>query len=472
MAFVSGYQNDVFVSYARLDNLGESAWVSTLIEKVDMEVRQRLGTKDFKIWFDADIHGNQPLTSQLVDTVRRSATLLVVMSPGYLASEWCTKERNAFLGLVRDCVSTGRIFIVNCRDTQRDRLTTVPEFGDLLGFKFWTEDTEARTTRPLGVPDPKERAYLASVLNLSDCLAQTLRGIKGNSNHAAQTVPQTNAKRVFVARTTDDLEAREEELRGYLTQAGLGILPEVWYPETTEQDFRAAMEADLARSAVFVQLLGRLQGRKAEFAGGRRYASLQSEIARSSSTPVLQWRDGEDDPASVPDVAHRALLEGARTCGFAEFERAVVDSANRKPSVSKPPSAHVTVFVNADRDDLSVAKELSELLAKQGIECFWPLLEGSPEKVRLDLEDNLTTCDGLVLIYGAAEPSWVRNQLRQGRKILSQREHDLAALAIYLGPPPQKPELAFAMPEIITLDGRVGLNPESLRPFVERLTAS
>jgi len=110
-------------------------------------------------------------------------------------------------------------------------------------------------------------------------------------------------------------------------------------------------------------------------------------------------------------------------------------------------------------------------LAKQGVECFWPLLEGPPEQVRRDLEENLTSCDGLVLIYGASEASWVRNQLRQGRKILSQRERDLAALAIYLGPPPQKPELAIAMPEIITLDGRVGLSPESLLPFVERLTA-
>jgi hypothetical protein len=86
------------------------------------------------------------------------------------------------------------------------------------------------------------------------------------------------------------------------------------------------------------------------------------------------------------------------------------------------------------------------------------------------LEESLKECDGLVLIYGASEPSWVRDQLRRGRKTLSQRERALAALAIYLSPPPQKKELAVALPDLITLDGRAGIDAEALRPFVQRLT--
>jgi len=134
---------------------------------------------------------------------------------------------------------------------------------------------------------------------LSDRLAQTLRGIRANAGQRERENPEGSARGVFVARSTDDLEGREDELRGYLTQAGLGILPEVWYPETTESEFRTAMEADLQRSAAFVQLLGKLPGRKADFAGGRRYAALQNEIARSSGKPMFLWRDVADDPASV-----------------------------------------------------------------------------------------------------------------------------------------------------------------------------
>jgi len=470
MAFVPGCDHDMFVSYAHLDNQGESAWVTALVRHLDTEVRQRLGTKDLRIWIDHDLDGNRPLTPESIQVIQRSETLLVIMSPSYLSSEWCARERNAFLRFARDCVSEGRIFIVRCRDT--DPKATPREFGELVGFKFWTADPEAGgATRPLGVPDSKERAYLANVINLSDRLARTLKEITAIRKAGARSALSLATEHVFLARSTDDMETRGEELVGYLTQAGLGILPATWYPEEDEHGFRTAMEADLARCSVFVQLLSRLPGRKAAFAPGLRYPAIQFGIARDAGKPILQWRDSADDPKAVADEAHRALLERAWACGFEEFKRAVVEAVRPKPALVRPRPRNVTVFVNADRDDLELAHKLSELLAKQGVECYWPILEGSPEKVRQDLEENLKCCDGLVLIYGASEPSWIRDQLRQGRKILSQREQALAALAIYLGPPPEKKDLAVAMPELITLDGRAGVNPDILRGFVERLAS-
>ncbi|MGH8549844.1 MAG: toll/interleukin-1 receptor domain-containing protein [Methylococcales bacterium] len=99
MAFVTGYDHDVFVSYARLDNPGETPWVSTLVRHLDTDLRQRLGTKDLRVWIDENLDGNRPLTPEIMRSIQRSATLLIVMSSGYLASEWCARERNAFLGL-------------------------------------------------------------------------------------------------------------------------------------------------------------------------------------------------------------------------------------------------------------------------------------------------------------------------------------------------------------------------------------
>jgi hypothetical protein len=87
MAFVSDYEHDVFVSYAHLDNQGETAWVSTLIRHLDTDLRQRLGTKDLRIWIDENLDGNRPLTPEIMCSIQRSATLLIVMSSGYLASE-------------------------------------------------------------------------------------------------------------------------------------------------------------------------------------------------------------------------------------------------------------------------------------------------------------------------------------------------------------------------------------------------
>ena len=469
MAYVLGYDHDVFVSYAHLDDQGEGAWVTNLVRHLDTEIRQRLGTQDLRLWIDHELDGNRPLTPEIMQAIRRSATILLIVSPSYVASEWCARERNAFLGFARDCVSKGRMFIVRCRDIDPQILP--PEFRDLIGFKFWTRDTDAGgVTRPLGLTDLKEQAYFASVINLADKLAQKLKEIK--VARTAGTPPSATAatEHVFLARSTDDMETREAELVSHLTQAGLRILPETWYREDNEQEFRASLQADLQRCSVFVQLLGRLPGRRAKFAEGRRFPAIQHDIVREIGKPILQWRDLADDPAMIEDEAHRTLLEGARAGGFEEFKRAVVEATRRKVRTPKPRATNVAVFVNADRSDLEIARKLSELLAQQGVECYWPIAEGSPEIVRQDLEENLKSCDGLVLIYGATEPSWVRDQLRQGRKILGQRDRPLAGLAICLGPPPEKLELAVALPELITLDGRDGVTPQMLLPFVERLT--
>ena len=469
MVYVPGYDHDVFVSYAHLDDQGEGAWVTNLVRHLDTEIRQRLGTKDLRIWIDHELDGNRPLTPEIMQAIRRSATILLIVSPSYVASEWCARERNAFLDFARDCVSEGRIFIVRCRDIDPQILPH--EFGDLIGFKFWTQDNDAGgVARPLGLTGFKEQAYFAGVINLGDKLAQKLKEMRAARTAGVSSSIPAAVEHVFLARSTDDVESRETELVSHLTQAGLRILPDTWYREDNEQEFRAALQADLQRCSVFVQLLGRLPGRRARFAEGRRFPAIQHDIAREVGKPILQWRDLADDPATIEDESHRTLLEAARAGGFEEFKRAVVEATRRKVQPPKPRAANVAVFVNADRGDLEIARRLSELLAQQGVECYWPIAEGTPEKVRQDLEENLKACDGLVLIYGSTEPSWVRDQLRQGRKILGQRDRPLAGLAICLGPPPEKLELAVALPEMITLDGRAGVTPAMLRPFVERLT--
>jgi hypothetical protein len=52
----------------------------------------------------------------------------------------------------------------------------------------------------------------------------------------------------------------------------------------------------------------------------------------------------------------------------------------------------------------------------------------------------------------------------------SQRERPLAALALCVGPPPDKDELGFKLPRLITLDCRNGLKADALRRFVEQLS--
>ena len=58
-----------------------------------------------------------------------------------------------------------------------------------------------------------------------------------------------------------------------------------------------------------------------------------------------------------------------------------------------------------------------------------PILQGSSEEVRLDLEENIVECDALVMVYGETTPVWVRGQLRLYSKLKHRRKQPLKALA-------------------------------------------
>ena len=116
-----------------------------------------------------------------------------------------------------------------------------------------------------------------------------------------------------------------------------------------------------------------------------------------------------------------------------------------------------------------MAEEVARILLEQGVGYSMPLERGNPEEIRADLEDNLRTCDGLLIIYGATTAGWVRSQLRQCRKVITQREQPLSALAVYEGPPPEKIALDFMLPNLQRIDCRRELDQSRLRAFVHSL---
>jgi hypothetical protein len=128
------------------------------------------------------------------------------------------------------------------------------------------------------------------------------------------------------------------------------------------------------------------------------------------------------------------------------------------------------VFVDTESSDRALALQLGQALAAQGVACYWPLDKGSSQEVQKDLEANLRECDGVVVVYGSSEPSWVREHLRFGNKVFTQRT-SRPILAICQGPPPDKSELGVLDPAMMFLDCSLGVAAEKLEPFVARLRA-
>jgi hypothetical protein len=465
----------VFVSYAHIDNdvpvndVGDGGWVDLLLEKLPLHVARHLGARATFARDREFIRSNQPLTDQVRGTVQASAVLLVVMSPSYLKSSWCNLERREFLDIAKDRVSEGSMFVV--RASPVDIQAQPEEFRDLRGLDFYRRVPHSADYHLLGQNNPRDPDLQDRIITLGREIAEQLERLQQRTRPGNVAPPPAASARVFVASATDDMESRENELRNHLTQAGIEVLPSAHsrYPTTNLAAYEAAVCKELASCALFAQVLGRVPGKKLAFAPDKRLPALQFELARRLDIPALQWRE-RGEVGDVPDAAYRELLEHAQACGIEEFKVTVAERAVRPaPPPPRSKNPEVAVFVSADARDHDLSMEISNALADFGVDCYRMPATGAPAVLRAALENNLRDCDGLVLVYGRTEFYWVQQQLRQARKINSTRTAPLSTLAVFDGPPPNKPEIPVNIKNLVMVDCRKGIDRDVVRKFVTNL---
>ena len=476
MAYLRDYKHDVFISYAHVDNEplsgAEKGWVTTLLGNLETFLRRKLGegANDTSIWMDYELTGNRPFAGSIEEALRSSATLLVVVSPGYLASPWCGRERDTFANAIRDQLEAGsRVFRVESDEIELNQL---PEsMKEALGYRFWARERDQRTARTLGlpVPIPTEREgklYFDRVLDLAQDLANELKRLRARaadgsklSASAGEQRPPTEptAPTLLLAEATDDLDPEREEVRRYAVQAGLRVLPERFYPRDDVAAFSTKFQEDLAQSNLVVQLLSNVSGRKPEGAPAG-FPGLQDSLAAAAGKPHLKWRRSGLDLNGVKErePAYGEVLAGAdvRECGLEEFKRAVVDTVRKSAPQPKPKGTNeFQVLISADLADGDDAKALCKLLDEAGENWIRPQDKGDPARLRQSLEQALSACDALVMLYGKTDPEWVAAQIVQARRTFSTRESPPSGMALIELPPDIKDAIeTVSMRGVRTLD--------------------
>ena len=92
MTFVPNMRNDVFISYASVDN-GPEEWVKKFTHSFQTRLDKDLGRTDAsKVWIDDKLRGSEPFDEQLKEEVQQSAIFVLVMSTAWLKSKWCQRE--------------------------------------------------------------------------------------------------------------------------------------------------------------------------------------------------------------------------------------------------------------------------------------------------------------------------------------------------------------------------------------------
>jgi len=475
MGFVQPVKTDLFASYAHVDDRpleSESrGWVTTLVKNLEILLAQKLGrAESISLWMDHRLPGHVELTPEIESKLGEAAALLIVLSPAYLASTWCVKEMSFFSNAIRRSGGRGgaRIFVV-----ENDQVERPQDLGDLKGYRFWAKDPLGRSTRTLGIPrpGPEDRGYFDQLYDLRHDLAEALTRLKTDAADVPLPHGAVDRPVVFLAEVTDDLEDQCEEVRRYLLQAGLTVVPEGIYLRDPAA-FRAAAEGDLARAILFVQLLSGLAGKRMP-GESQTIVGLQHECAVGRGVPVLQWHARDLDLASAARPDQRARLEGQSVIAadLQEFKSLVVQKVREltapKPAVPRiDQNADTLVFVNAEQADLTLAKRIGSLLFRHGIGYVLPNQSRRPAEARKALEEYLLNCDGLVLVHGT-NPDWVLEQVIRFRKIKPRREFPIKAIGICDGPPPDKEERHFGLPGLRVIDCRHGLDEDGLNQFAD-----
>jgi hypothetical protein len=478
-AYVPGFEHDIFVSYARVDDepmfVGESGWVSTLQRLLSLRLRQLLGRDCFSVWRDQNIAKHIDFEPQIVTSLERSASLLLILSPGYLASPWCEREMRTFLKIVRERgILQGGVFLVQREKIDYSHWPAELERAGLKGYHFWAHENE-KQPRPLD--DQRDRgAYFDSLNDLASEMAAWLKKMRHSA--VSPVVPNAESEpsvTVFLAETTDDVDSQRNGVKRHLEQGGLRVVPNEWYPRDPK-GFAQAVQEDLAQAKLFVQLLSPIPGRQMP---GRdeTYIVHQYRAAVAKDLPILQWRDPDlgtrQIKAEVADLSHQELLLGAsvNAVDIEDFKRDVLDRANRKERVYTKPEGDAFVFVNTATADCPLASDLCRYLDEHGFGYLMPDYEGRPEEIRASLRDNILMSDGMIVVYGNSESNWVRGQLIEARKAAISQQKRLRA-AVYEGPPTPKLPLAIKLPKMHVIACHQGLDEQRLQPFLDELISS
>ena len=425
MAYVPGFENDVFLSYAHGDN--ERSWVSVFHERLRIRLRELLAVPP-AIWRDERrLGGETNFGEEIRRQVCSTAVLLTIVSPSYLASRYCRLERQAFSESTNSQGGMGvgtsfRIFkaIKTPKENDEHRLF----LKDALGFEFFRATGE----RDFDEFGPGEREFDDEV----DRLARRLKDLLRNMRNQRQAI--------YLAEPSAELEPTWELVRKELSAHGYSIVPLDRLDEFFAQE---ALVAELRPAILTVHLLG---GSFHEFSV--RQARLACELQKRAVVWIapdvpLDSRQREFVDAQAGFSASKARYVFLTNQRDWQLTPAILEELAPKPEIL-PPSLDggpASIYLICDRTDPAEAgvgaRLRDSIMEREKMRVFLPGVDKDPSSLDAEHRSHLSTCDGVLLYWGRAGKEWfLENYVDVNRACRNVRaSRPFRSEAIVLGKP-------------------------------------
>lgn len=499
------FEYDVFISYSHIDNqvfgASQEGWISSLHQSLEVRLSQLLG-REVRIWRDQKLQGNDFFADEIVDRFPNVATMVSILSPRYVKSEWCVREVEEFVragGGPQGLRVGNKARIFKLVKTQIAHASHPPVLQDLLGYDFFVLDPETKRARELNQTSGSEteRKYWAKLDDLAHDLADLLEAMAEDPAPAAAGAPvvaggqaapvESDGATVYLAETSYDLREERDAIRRDLQQHGHQVLPQQPLSLLADELTHSIPEA-LAQCSMSIHLLGRNYGVVPEGAT-RSTVDLQNELAgRRSAEADLQRLIWIPPDLETEDERQSAFLDMIRTDSAAQVGADVLETplSNLKstvlqkllpepePSNGAPRAAGddelLHIYLVCDKRDVDDAVLVEDLLYDRGFEVTRTIFEGEESEIRLDHQENLKTASAVILYYGAAKELWLRAKLRELQKVAGYgRTEPMRAKAILVTDPPSPGKERLRTREAMILRSTAGDAATALEPFFDAL---
>lgn len=494
MAYVRGFEHDVFISYSHVDNLtaeGGPGWVERFHKYLQVGLDRRLGRMGAaRIWRDRRLEPIQEFDQAIFEALEGSAVFLALVSNGYLESEYCLEEARRFRhkiagdGWGEKIGDRRRMAIALLNNIPHD---SWPEpFAGTSGAPFHDAeepDDLGDPTSP-GDTDP----FRGQLKRLRDSLYRLLVAFHEETEPEAADEAAAAGPAVFLADVVDSQRAARTRLAGELQRKGvqvLGSVPPPWESGEHEREVAGLVE----RATLSVHLLDAYPGRPIQGDESSTYDRKQVELALAGPATPLVWVPRELTLEAVEDDAHRELLDrlenGSREGGGHEFVRGtqaalaaqIVERIEELAARGAGPAAGSAVLLDTHLKDQLHALELSRLLLAANVQPYINPQEDDPRSNLDVLEARLREVKTLMILYGSVGESWVRERLGAALQLSVTKGLPLESFCVYLAPP-SKPrddlDFSFGPVTVPLLDGSASSEPQPaiLAPLLAQLGAA
>jgi hypothetical protein len=473
--------SDVLLNYAAIDDYplqeGKPGWVSQLHRNLEVRMEQLSGEKVRIARLPEDAIATA-IEAEVLQQVSQAKAMISVVSPPFINSQLCRREVEQFW---QGAAETGGRYIKEKSRLLKVLKTAVSEqqmarqlldiFSPLFGFEFFELDAETGRVREFDEtfgPVLKQR-FFERVYDLAydGCqVLSLLKQVRGTGQRdLSSAAPDPHRRWVYLATTTSDVADERDRIKRELLERGHVVLPDAPLPMLS-RDVETMVRDCLAKCTIAIHLLGQRYGVTPEDSSESIQAlqvRLTAEAAQPAGRADLQrliWMPGgeaadERQRAFVqrvqldPALHQRAeIIEGNLNLLKKDLIRRLAPPEEKPkaaaPRAEKSPGGAPKLYLICDPKDEPAVEGLEDYLFAQGLEVMLPAFDGADADAAALHQDNLLTCDAVLVYYGAAPKAWVDIKLRELLKATGYgREAPIAVQAVYVAPPDDRRKERF-----------------------------